>query len=162
MDEVVVFALSVVIAVSLIMAVGQYVIPTIVHAAEQEAEYAALRAVTPTLILGGDNETVYICVNSTLPASVFMWSAGGWLQADHDCYIHGGACTPNGMGGKGVGNGVGHGNGIGRGHLRRANGVFCVWYLGGYRVGDRVAFMLRGQYAAVVKNYTVAAIRPLS
>jgi hypothetical protein len=160
MDEVVVFVLSVVIAVSLIMAVGQYVIPTIVHAAEQEAEYAALRAVSPILILGDDNKTVYICVNSTLPASVFMWSAGGWLQADHDCYIHGGACTPNVIG---RGNGMGRGNGIGEGHLRRANGgVFCVWYLGAYRVGDRVAFMLKGQYAAVVKNYTVAAIRPLS
>jgi hypothetical protein len=160
MDEVVVFVLSAVIAVSLIMVVGQYVIPTIVRAAEQEAEYAALRAVTPTLILGGDNKTVYVCVNSTLPASVLRWSAGGWLQADRDCYIHGGACTPNGMGGKGAGNGVGHGEGIGGGHLRR--GVFCAWYLGAYRVGDRVAFMLRGQYAAVVKNYTVAAIRPLS
>jgi len=159
MDEVVVFVLSVVVAVSLIMVVSQYVIPTIVRAAEQEAEYAALRAVSPTLILGDDNRTVHVCINSTLPASVLRWSAGGgWLQADRDCYIHGGACTYGGMGGKGSG----HGNGIGTGHLRRVNGIFCAWYLGAYRVGDHIAFMLRGQYATVVKNYTVAAIRPLS
>jgi len=158
MDEVVVFVLSVVVAVSLIMAVSQYVVPTIVRAAEQEAEYAALRAVSPTLILGSDNKTVYVCVNSTLPASVLRWSAGGgWLQADHNCYISGGACKQSKMGGKGAG----HGKGIGRGHLRRG-GIFCAWYLGAYRVGDRVAFMLRGQHTAVVKNYTVAAIRPLS
>jgi hypothetical protein len=139
MDEAVVFVLSVAVAASLIAAVGQYAIPAIAGAAGQEAEYAALRAVQPTLILASDGKTVHVCINSTLPASVLRRDGGGgWLQADRDCYISGGACAQG------------------------ASGVFCAWYLGAYEVGDSVAFMLRGQHAAVVKNYTVAAMRPLS
>jgi len=136
MDEVVVFVLSAAVAASLILAVSQYVIPAVAGAAEQEAEYAALRAVPPTLVLASDNKTVYVCINSTLPASVSKWAGGGWVQADRNCYISGGSCAQSG-------------------------GLFCAWYLGAYKVGDRVAYMLRGRYAAVVKNYTVAAVRPV-
>ena len=137
MDEVVVFVLSAAVAASLILAVSQYVIPAIAGAAEQEAEYAALRAVPPTLILASDNETVHLCINSTLPASVSIWTGGGWVQAGRNCYISGGSCVQDG------------------------GGLFCAWYLGAYKVGDRVAYMLGGRHAAVIKNYTVAAVRPV-
>jgi hypothetical protein len=136
LDEVLLFIYGTAAAVILIAIVAYYYMPTLVGATQAQAEYAALRDVTPTLTLARDGKSVYICINSTAPQRVLVQKPV-WMDAQKDCRINpGGNCVPGGQ----------------------QDWPFCRWYLGAYRPGDSVAVVLRSDHAAVTKNYTVAAI----
>jgi hypothetical protein len=137
LEEALLFVYGTAAAVILIAIVAHYYMPTLVGAAQAQAEYAALRDAAPTLILARDGKSVHICINSTAPQKVLTQRSGTWMDAPKDCRINpGGNCVPGGQ----------------------QDWPFCRWYLGVYRPGDSVAVVLRGNHAAVVKNYTVAAI----
>lgn len=136
-DEVLLFIYGTAAAVILIAIVAYYYMPTLVGATQAQAEYVALRDTAPTLILARDGKSVYVCINSTTPQRVRVQRSGIWMDAQKDCRINpGGNCVPGGQ----------------------QDWPFCRWYLGAYRPGDSVAVVLRGNYATVAKNYTVAAI----
>jgi hypothetical protein len=138
-SEVWLFIYGTAAAVILIAIVAYYYMPTLVGATQAQAEYAALRDAAPTLILARDNKSVHVCINSTAPQRVLVQRSGVWTDAQKDCRINpDGICVPAAEAGRGA--------------------PFCRWYLGAYRPSDTVAVALRGNYAAVVKNYTVAAI----
>ncbi len=137
LDEVLLFIYGTAAAVILIAVVAYYYMPTLVGAAQAQAEYAALRDAAPILILAQNNKSVHICINSTAPQKVLVQRSGTWVDAQRDCRINPG------------------GNCISSGHQ---SWPFCRWYLGAYRPGDSVVLMLRGNHATVAKNYTVAAI----
>jgi hypothetical protein len=142
-DEILLFIYGTAAAVILIAIVAYYYMPTLVGATQAQAEYAALRDAAPTLILARDGKSVYICVNSTAPQRVLIQRSGVWTDARRDCRIDpGGQCVPA----------------AGSGHGAPSRWPFCRWYLGRYKPGDSVAVVLRGNYATVAKNYTVAAI----
>jgi len=136
LEETLLFIYGTAAAVILIAIVAYYYMPTLVGATQAQAEYAALRDAAPTLILAQDGKSVYVCINSTAPQKVLV-QRPIWMDAQKDCRINpGGNCVPGGQ----------------------QDWPFCRWYLGTYRPGDSVAVVLRGNYAAVAKNYTVAAI----
>ncbi len=137
LDEVLLFIYGTAAAVILIAVVAYYYMPTLVSATQTQAEYVALRDAAPILILAPNNKSVYICINSTAPQRVLIQRFGVWIDAQRDCHISpGGLCVSGG----------------------HQSWPFCNWYLGAYRPGDSVAVVLRGNYATVAKNYTVAAI----
>jgi hypothetical protein len=136
-DEVLLLIYGIAAAAILIAIVAYYYMPTLVGATQAQAEYAALRDAAPTLILARDGKSVHVCINSTAPQRVLVQRSGVWVDAQKDCRINpGGNCVPGG----------------------HQSWPFCRWYLGTYRPGDSVAVVLKGNHAAVVKNYTVAAI----
>ncbi len=136
-DEVLLFIYGTAAAVILIAVVAHYYMPTLVSATQAQAEYVALRDAAPILILAQDGKSVHICINSTAPQRVLVQRSGMWTDAQRDCRINpGGQCVPGG----------------------HQSWPFCRWYLGTYGPGDSVAVVLRGNYATVAKNYTVAAI----
>jgi hypothetical protein len=135
-EEVLLLIYGTAAAVILIAIVAHYYMPTLIGATQAQAEYAALRDAVPILILAQDNRSIHICINSTAPQRVLLQKPV-WMDAQKDCRINpGGNCVPGG----------------------HQSWPFCRWYLGAYRPGDSVAVVLRGNHAAVVKNYTVAAI----
>jgi len=137
LDEVLLFIYGTAAAVILIAIAAYYYMPTLVGATQAQAEYAALRDTTPTLILARDDKSVHVCINSTAPQRVLVQRSGTWTDAQKDCRINpGGRCVSGGQ----------------------QSWPFCRWYLGTYRPGDSVAVVLRGNYATVAKNYTVATI----
>jgi hypothetical protein len=137
LDEVLLFIYGTAAAAPHIAIVAHYYMPTLVSATQAQAEYAALRGAAPTLILAQDGRSVHICINSTAPQRVLVQRSGIWADAQKDCRINpGGQCVPGGQ----------------------QDWPLCRWYLGTYRPGDSVAAVLRGNHAAVAKNYTVAAI----
>jgi type II secretory pathway pseudopilin PulG len=137
LDEVLLFIYGTAAAVILIAIVAYYYMPTLVSATQAQAEYAALRDAAPTLILAQDGKGVHICINSTAPQRVLIERSGIWIDAQKDCRINpSGNCVPGGQ----------------------QSWPLCRWYLGTYRPGDSVAVVLKGNYATVVKNYTVAAV----
>ena len=143
MDEAVVFALSVLIAVALIAYVAHYVLPAFSDAAAKAAEYAALRDAAPVLILAANNKTVHVCLNSTAPLGVKVNKTGVWRDADRDCRINpAGHCVP------------GRGHGLEKWPL-------CRWYLGRYKPGDAVEYIARGERVSVYKRYVVAVLTPV-
>ena len=137
-DEVLLFIYGTAAAVILIAIVAYYYMPTLVGATQAQAEYAALRDAAPILILAQGGKSVHVCVNSTAPQRVLIQRSGMWMDASKDCRINpSGNCVPGG---------------------HHQSWPICRWYLGTYRPGDSVAVVLRGNHAAVAKNYTVAAI----
>jgi hypothetical protein len=137
LDEVLLFIYGTAAATILIAVVAHYYMPTLIGAAQAQAEYAALRDAAPILILAQDNRSIHICINSTAPRRALVQRSGMWTDAQKDCRINlSGSCASGG----------------------HQSWPFCRWYLGRYRPGDSVAVALRGEYAAVVKNYTVSAI----
>jgi len=142
-DEVLLFIYGTAAAVVLIAIAAYYYMPTLIDATQAQAEYAALRDIAPTLILAQDGKSVHICINSTAPQRVYIRKPGIWMDAQKDCHINpGGQCVPA----------------AGMSHGAPSGWPFCRWYLGTYRPGDSVTIVLRGNYATVAKNYTVAAI----
>ena len=141
LDEVLLFVYGTAAAVILIAIVAHYYMPTLTGATQAQAEYAALRDAAPILTLARDGGSVHVCINSTAPQKVLVQRSGMWIDAQKDCRINpGGNCVP------------------GQGAAHHQSRPFCRWYLGTYRPGDSIAVVLRGNYATVVKNYTVAAI----
>ncbi len=139
LDDVLLFIYGTAAAVILIAVVAYYYMPTLVGAAQAQAEYVALRNVAPVLVLAQDGKRVHICINSTVPQRVLIQRFGMWTDAQKDCRINPGSqCAPAAG--------------------APSSWPFCRWYLGTYRPGDSVAVVLRGNYATVAKNYTVAAI----
>jgi len=137
LDEVLLFIYGTAAAVILIAIVAHYYMPTLTGATQAQAEYAALRGAAPILTLTQDGKSVHVCINSTAPQRVLIERSGIWTDAQKDCRINpSGQCVPGG----------------------HQSWPFCRWYLGTYRPGDSVAVMLRGNYATVAKNYTVATI----
>jgi hypothetical protein len=137
LDEVLLFIYGVAAAVILIAIVAHYYMPTLVGATQAQAEYAALRDAAPILTLTQDSKSVHVCINSTAPQRVLIERSGIWIDAQKDCRINpSGQCVPG----------------------DHQGWLFCRWYLGTYRPGDSVTVVLRGNYATVVKNYTVATI----
>jgi hypothetical protein len=135
-EEVLLLIYGTAAAVILIAIVAHYYMPTLVGATQAQAEYAALRDAAPILILAQDNRSIHVCINSTAPQRVLLQKPV-WMDAQKDCRINpGGNCVPGG----------------------HQSWPFCRWYLGRFRPGDSVAVVLRGDHAAVVKNYTVVAI----
>jgi hypothetical protein len=140
-DEVLLFIYGTLAAVMLIAIVAYYYMPTLAGATQAQAEYAALRDVSPILTLARDGKSVYVCINSTAPQRVLVQRSGMWIDAQKDCRINpGGHCVS------------------GQGAAHHQSWPFCRWYIGTYRPGDSVAVVLRGNHATVAKNYTVAAI----
>jgi hypothetical protein len=138
LDEVLLFIYGTAAAVILIAIVAHYYMPTLVGATQAQAEYAALRDAAPTLILARDGKSVYVCINSTTPQRVQVQRHGIWMDAHRECRINpDGQCVPGD---------------------HHQSWPFCRWYLGAYRPGDSVTVVLRGNYATVAKNYTVAVI----
>ncbi len=137
LDEVLLFIYGTAAAVILIAIVAHYYMPTLVSATQTQAEYVALRDAAPILILAQDGKSVHVCINSTAPQKVLIQRSDVWIDAQKDCRINpGGQCIPGGQ----------------------QDWPFCRWYLGAYRPGESMAVVLRGDYATVAKNYTVAAI----
>ncbi len=137
LDEVLLFIYGTAAAVILTAVVAFYYMPILVSATQAQAEYVALRDVAPILILAQNDKSVHICINSTAPQKVLIQRSGAWVEAQKDCRINpGGNCVPGG----------------------HQSWPFCRWYLGAYRPGDSAVLVLRGNYATVAKNYTVAAI----
>jgi hypothetical protein len=136
-DEVLLFIYGLVVAGVLVAVAAYYYMPTLVGAAQAQAEYVALRDAAPTLILAQDGKGVHVCINSTAPQRVLVQKSGVWTDAHRDCRIGpSGQCVP-------------------------AHGApFCRWYLGAYRPGDNVTIVLKTDRASVVKSYRIAAIVP--
>ena len=138
LDEVLLFVYGTAAAVLLIAIVAYYYMPTLAGATQAQAEYAALRDVSPILTLAQDGRSVHVCINSTAPQRVLVQRSGMWIDAQKDCRINpGGNCVPGD---------------------HHQSWLFCRWYLGTYRPGDSITVVLRGNRATVAKNYTVAAI----
>ncbi|MEM3827703.1 MAG: hypothetical protein QXP36_00595 [Conexivisphaerales archaeon] len=151
-----VFVLSVVVAASL-LAMAAVANAEFVVAAQKAYEYAHLRAAWPLMLLASDNESVYLCVNTTYP--VFVMKGGQFVQARPMYFTM-------------VGNAMQQGNMNGRGHAyglikharwRTSQGsgdVFCLHYLGAYKPGDSVAYEVVGQYSTYFHNVTIAVAPP--
>jgi hypothetical protein len=137
-DEVWLFIYGTAAAVILIGIVAYYYMPTLVGAAQAQAEYAALRDAAPILILAQDGKSVHICINSTAPQRVLLQKTV-WMDAQRDCRIDPG------------------GNCVSGGHQ---SWPFCRWYLGTYRPGDNITIVLKTDRASVVKSYRIAAVAP--
>ncbi|MCC6020812.1 MAG: hypothetical protein LM577_05540 [Thermoproteaceae archaeon] len=148
MEEVIILALSLPLALAVIAVVGHAVLPALAGAAATAAEYAELRDAPVVLVsLGG--RSVAVCVNSTAPRAALVHDCHGGLcharEARRGCRVNpGGLCAEGEPGGRAEG---------------RRGWPYCEWYLGRYRVGDVVAFELRGERARVFKNYTVRELR---
>jgi len=85
----VIFLYATAAAVALIGLVAHYYLPTTAAAAEAQAEYAALRGVSPILILAEDGGSVHVCINSSAPQKVYVWR-DTWVEAQGGC--PGGGC----------------------------------------------------------------------
>ncbi|MEM3996115.1 MAG: hypothetical protein QXP31_03520 [Pyrobaculum sp.] len=140
-DAVLLFLVSVALAAALLTVA--YAASTALRDASLDvAEYVALRNVAPYLMLDADNETVHLCVNTTAP--VYYVRNGAVVRADNATMWR---------------------DRRGRWHTSwgppDAERVFCSRYLGPYRVGDSVAYLVVGGRVSLWRNYTVAAV-PLS
>jgi hypothetical protein len=141
LDEVLLFIYGAAAAFILIAIAAHYYMPTLIGAAQAQAEHAALRDAAPILVLAQDSKSVHICINSTAPQRVLVQRSGVWTDAHRNCHIDpGGQCAPA------------------TGSPSRR--PFCRWYLGRYKDGDNVTVFLKSDRASVVKSYRIAAIAP--